>query len=99
MVTIHINDQLLYRKIHHRARQRCFWLLAFISRPQVRNIHLPGQVILPGSLIPSDKYFLKNLTLWYAYPLVWLRHHLSQTLYQQEEVVIASVASVKQELL
>ena len=45
-----------------RARQRCFWLLAFISRPQVRNIHLPGRMILPGSLIPSDKYFLKNLT-------------------------------------
>ena len=47
---------------YRRARQRCFWLLAFISRPQVRNIHLPGRMILPGSLIPSDKYFLKNLT-------------------------------------
>ena len=40
---------------NRRARQRCFWLLAFISRPQVRNIHLPGRMILPGSLIPSDK--------------------------------------------
>ena len=49
-------------KSYRRARQRCFWLLAFISRPQVRNIHLPGRIILPGSLIPSDKYFLKNLT-------------------------------------
>ena len=49
-------------KSYRRARQRCFWLLAFISCPQVRNIHLPGQMILPGSLIPSDKYFLKNLT-------------------------------------
>ena len=49
--------------VYRRARQRCFWLLAFISRPQVRNIHLPGRMILPGSLIPSDKYFLKNLTV------------------------------------
>ena len=49
-------------KSYRRARQRCFWLLAFISRPQVRNIHLPGRMILPGSLIPSHKYFLKNLT-------------------------------------
>ena len=64
-----------------RARQRCFWLLAFISRPQVRNIHLPGRMILPGSLIPSDKYFLKNLTFVVRNPLVWLRHHSSQTLY------------------
>ena len=47
---------------YRRARQRCFWLLAFISRPQVRNIHLSGRMILLGSLIPSDKYFLKNLT-------------------------------------
>ena len=62
-----------------RARQRCFWLLAFISRPQVRNIHLPGRMILPGSLIPSDKYFLKNLTFVVRNPLVWLRHHSSQS--------------------
>ena len=47
---------------YRRARQRCFWLLAFISRPQVRNNHLPERMILPGSLIHSDKYFLKNLT-------------------------------------
>ena len=64
-----------------RARQRCFWLLAFISRPQVRNIHLPERMILPGSIIPSDKYFLKNLTFVVRNPLVWLRHHSSQTLY------------------
>ena len=64
-----------------RARQRCFWLLAFISRRQVRNIHLPGRMILPGSLILSDKYFLKNLTFVVRNPLVWLRHHSSQTLY------------------
>ena len=68
-------------KSYRRARQRCFWLLAFISRPQVRNIHLPGRMILPGSLIPSDKYFLKNLTCVVRNPLVWLRHHSSQTLY------------------
>ena len=48
--------------IYRRARQRCFRLLAFISRPQVRNIHLPGRMILPGSLILWDKYFFKNLT-------------------------------------
>ena len=70
-----------YLQIHCRARQRCFWLLAFISRPQVRNIHFPGRMILPGSLIPSDKYFLKNLTFVVGNPLVWLRHHSSQTLY------------------
>ena len=67
-------------KSYRRARQRCFWLLAFISRTQVRNIHLPGRMILPGSLIPSDKYFLKNLTFVVCNPLVWLRHHSSQTL-------------------
>ena len=66
---------------YRRAKLRCFWLLAFISRPQVRNIHLPGQMNLPGSLIPSDKYFLKNLTFVVRNPLVWLRHHSSQTLY------------------
>ena len=49
-------------KMYCRARQRCVRLLAFISHPQVRNIHLPGRMILPGSLIPSDTYFLKNLT-------------------------------------
>ena len=38
-------------------------------------------MILPGSLIPSDKYFLKNLTFVVRNPLVWLRHHSSQTLY------------------
>ena len=68
-------------KSYRRARQRCFWLLAFISRPQVRNIHFPGRMISPGSLIPSDKYFLKNLTFVVRNPLVWLRHHSSQTLY------------------
>ena len=66
---------------HRRARQCCFWLLAFISLPQVRNIHLPGRMILPESLIPSDKYFLKNLTFVVRNSLVWLRHHSSQTLY------------------
>ena len=29
-------------KTYRRARQRCFRLLAIISRPQIRNIHLPG---------------------------------------------------------
>ena len=47
---------------YSRAAQRCFWLLALISRSQVRYIHLPKQMILPGTLIPSDKYILKNLT-------------------------------------
>ena len=47
-------------------------------------------MILSGSLIPSDKYFLKNLTFVVRNPLVWLRHHSSQTLYQQEEVVMTS---------
>ena len=47
---------------NRRARQFCFSLLVVISRPQIRNIHLSGRMILPGSLIPSDKYFLKNLT-------------------------------------
>ena len=51
-----------FNEFMRRARQRCFWLLAFISHPQIRNIHLPGRMILPRSLIPSDKYFLKNLT-------------------------------------
>ena len=73
--TVHIKNS------YRRARQRCFWLLAFISRPQVRDIHLPGRKILSGSLIPSDKYFLKNLTFVVRNPLVWLRHHSSQTLY------------------
>ena len=34
--------------MYRRARQRCFWLLAFISRPHVGNIHLLGRMILPG---------------------------------------------------
>ena len=42
-------------------------------------------MILPGSLIPSDKYFLKNLTFVVGNPLVWLRHHSSQTLRGQGE--------------
>ena len=42
-------------------------------------------MILPGSLIPSDKYFLKNLTFVVRNPLVWLRHHSSQTLRGQGE--------------
>ena len=75
---------------YRRARQRCFWLLAFISHPQVRNIHLPGRVISPGSArirICQDHSSLRiNISqriypLWYTYPLVWLRHHSSQTLY------------------
>ena len=57
-------------------------------------------MILSGSLIPSDKYFLKNFTFVVRNPLVWLRHHSSQTLrgqgeeqrlksnVQQEEVVM-----------
>ena len=57
---IEINFQDVYSS--RRARQPCFRLLAFISRPQVRCISYPGRMILPGSLIPSDKYFLKNLT-------------------------------------
>ena len=68
-------------KTYRGERQRCFRLLAFVSRPQVRNIHLPRRMILPGSLIPSDKYFLKNLTFVVRNPLVWLRHQSSQTLY------------------
>ena len=47
---------------YRRAGQRCFRLLALISCSQVRCIHLPEQMILPGSLIPSDKYILKTLT-------------------------------------
>ena len=42
-------------------------------------------MILPGSLIPSDKYFLKNLTFVVRNPLVWLRQHSSQTLRGQGE--------------
>ena len=38
-------------------------------------------MIWPGSLILADKYFLKNLTFVVRNPLVWLRHHSSQTLY------------------
>ena len=46
-----------------RAKQRYFWLLTFVSRrPHVRNIYLSGRMIIPGLFIPSDKYFLKNLT-------------------------------------
>ena len=40
-----------------RARQRCFWLLAFIKRHQVCNIHLPERIILPGSLFFKRKFF------------------------------------------
>ena len=49
-------------KTYRRAGQRCFGLLALISRPHVSYIHLPERMILPESLIPSDKYTLKNLT-------------------------------------
>ena len=49
-------------KTYHRAGQRCFELLTLISHSQVRYIHLPERMILPGSLILSDKYILKNLT-------------------------------------
>ena len=38
------------------------WRNKSLSLSQVRNIHLPGRMILPRSFIPSDKYFLKNLT-------------------------------------
>ena len=48
-------------KTYRKARQCCFRLLAFLSRPQVRNFHLPRRMIVSGSLIPSHKYFLKNL--------------------------------------
>ena len=51
-----------YKKTYRRAGQRCFGLLALINRPQVRYIHLPERMIVPGSLIPSHKYILKNLT-------------------------------------
>ena len=37
-------------------------MLQAISRPQVRRTPLLGRMILSGSLIPADKYFLKNLT-------------------------------------
>ena len=74
---------------NRRARQRCFWLLAFISRPQVRNIHLSGRTILPGSLIPSHKYFLKNLTF-----VVRISTRVATSPFQsnslQEEVVMTS---------
>ena len=39
------------QKLYRRARQRCFWLLAFISRPQVRNIHRPGRTLLFSCLL------------------------------------------------
>ena len=60
----HLNNEVddCNQKTYRRAGQRCFGLLALISRPQVRYIHLPERMILPGSLIPSDKYILKNLT-------------------------------------
>ena len=45
---------------YRRAGQRCFGLLALISRPQVRYIYLSERMILPGSLIPSDKYILER---------------------------------------
>ena len=51
-----ILDKLFDDDTDRRARQHCFWLSAFISRPQVRNIHLPGRIILFESLIPSGKY-------------------------------------------
>ena len=47
-------------------------------------------MILPGSLIPSDKYFLKNLTFVVRNPLVWLRHHSSQTLYVARVKIMTS---------
>ena len=56
------NSAMHSSKTYRRARQRCFRLLALISLPQVRNVHLPRRMILPGPLIPSDKYFSKNLT-------------------------------------
>ena len=51
---------------YRRAGQHCFGLLVLISRPHVRYIHLPKRKILPRSLIPSHKYILKSLTLWYV---------------------------------
>ena len=56
------NSAKLSSQTYRRAGQRCFELLALISRPQVRYIHLSERMILPGSRIPSDKYILKNLT-------------------------------------
>ena len=47
---------------HHRARLRCFSLLHVIYRPKVTHIYFPGRTILPEAFIPSNKYFLKNLT-------------------------------------
>ena len=53
-----------YSVSYSRARQRCFWLSVLIRRPQVsrRLILISGRLTLTDSLIPSDKYFLKNLT-------------------------------------
>ena len=47
---------------YRRAGLRCFGLLTLLSRPQVKYIHLSERMILPGSLIVSDRYILKNLT-------------------------------------
>ena len=47
---------------YRRAGQRCFGLLALISRPQVRYTQFPEELILPRLLIPAHKYILKNLT-------------------------------------
>ena len=64
-MVISIESHLLLRnhsEIYRRAGQRCFGLLALISRTRVRYIYLPERMILPGSLIPSDKCILLNLT-------------------------------------
>ena len=68
-------------RIDRRAGQRCFGLLALINRPQVRYIHFPERIILPGSFIPSDKYNPKEFNLCGTCALVWLRHHAVQILY------------------
>ena len=47
---------------YRRAGQRWFGLFVFTSRPQVIHINFPQRMILLGSLIPSHKYILKNLT-------------------------------------
>ena len=71
-----VNFYWMYR----RAGPRCFGLLALISRPQVRYIYLPERMILPGSLIPSDKCILKNLTFVVRIHSCGLRHRAGQIL-------------------
>ena len=64
---LHLNyDKIRKPRIENKNRtagQRRFGILALISRIQVNYIYLPERIILPGSLIPSDKYILKNITI------------------------------------